>query len=238
VLIDHKALESWAKEVLDPPSGPVGRRSRWHQIFSKFDLHVGYVPGKDNTIADILSRWAYPASQALRDVSMHGTAQDDDEMEGMIEQEKLEERGCMRVQGVVEPEQHKVLVVSTPGGTRNTSEDKGKFPERPGIGRGKPAGSVETQVQSPSRSPKGKSKARVRFNVARDGEEEPNSEHMPNTELVEPLPTPTSSGSAESTVGLASQTPSPQSPQQTLLMGSSVWQQDWDKAYREFTGGV
>ena len=30
VLTDHQALESWAKEVLDTPSGPLGRRSRWH----------------------------------------------------------------------------------------------------------------------------------------------------------------------------------------------------------------
>ena len=28
VLIDHKALEHWAHEVLDYPSGPVGRRAR------------------------------------------------------------------------------------------------------------------------------------------------------------------------------------------------------------------
>ncbi len=33
VLTDHKSLESWAREVLDTPSGPLGRRSRWHQIF-------------------------------------------------------------------------------------------------------------------------------------------------------------------------------------------------------------
>ena len=46
VLTDHQALEHWAKEVLDAPSGPVGRRSRWHQFFSRFDLSVGYVPGK------------------------------------------------------------------------------------------------------------------------------------------------------------------------------------------------
>ena len=61
VLTDHKALESWAREVLDTPSGPLGRRSRWHQLLSKYDLTVGYIPGKNNTIADILSRWAYPA---------------------------------------------------------------------------------------------------------------------------------------------------------------------------------
>ena len=56
VLTDHQAIEAWAKEVLDAPSGPVGRRSRWHQIFSKFDLSVGYIPGKNNQIADVLSR--------------------------------------------------------------------------------------------------------------------------------------------------------------------------------------
>ena len=30
VLKDHKALQSWAKEVLDPPSGAIDRRLRWH----------------------------------------------------------------------------------------------------------------------------------------------------------------------------------------------------------------
>ena len=66
VLTDHRSLEFWAKEVLDTPSGPLGRRSRWHQILSKFDLSVGYVPGKDNTVADVLSRWAYPRPKATR----------------------------------------------------------------------------------------------------------------------------------------------------------------------------
>ena len=36
VLTDHQAIESWAKEVLDTPSGPIGRRARWHQIFISF----------------------------------------------------------------------------------------------------------------------------------------------------------------------------------------------------------
>ena len=80
VLTDHKSLESWAREVLDTPSGPLGRRSRWHQIFSKFDLSVGYIPGRDNLIPDILSRWAYPASEAYRNISIHGCAEDDEEM--------------------------------------------------------------------------------------------------------------------------------------------------------------
>ena len=32
-ITDHKALESWCNEVLDTPSGPLGRRGRWHEIF-------------------------------------------------------------------------------------------------------------------------------------------------------------------------------------------------------------
>jgi len=95
ILTDHKALESWAKEVLDTPSGPVGRRSRWHQIFSRYDLSVGYIPGKENNICDVLSRWAYPASQALRDVTKHGTLDDDNEMHEIIKQERLEEQNCL-----------------------------------------------------------------------------------------------------------------------------------------------
>ena len=94
VLTDHKALEHWAHEVLDTPSGPLGRRSRWHQILSKYDITVGYVPGKENTVADIVSRWAYPASQALRDISLHGSEKDDDEMKRIIEDEKSAERAC------------------------------------------------------------------------------------------------------------------------------------------------
>ena len=65
ILTDHKSLESWATETLDTLSGPAGRRSRWHELFSKFDLTVAYIPGKDNVVADALSRWAYPASKAF-----------------------------------------------------------------------------------------------------------------------------------------------------------------------------
>ena len=72
VLTDHQAFEAWAKEVLDAPSGTVDRRSRWHQFFSTLDVSVGNIPRKKNQIADVRSRWAYPASQALRDISKHG----------------------------------------------------------------------------------------------------------------------------------------------------------------------
>ena len=46
VLTDHKALESWAKEVLDTPSGPVGRRARWHQICQNMTSRLGIYPGR------------------------------------------------------------------------------------------------------------------------------------------------------------------------------------------------
>jgi hypothetical protein len=48
-------------------------------------LSVGYIPGKDNHIADVLSRWAYPASVAYRDVSKHGTLEDELEMKEFIQ---------------------------------------------------------------------------------------------------------------------------------------------------------
>ena len=127
VLTDHKAIESWAKEVLDTPSGPVGRRARWHQIFSKYDLSVGYIPGKDNTIADILSRWAYPASQAFRDVSKHGSALDDAEMKELIAQEKLEEMECMVIK-LREPKGIQGVVTRSGKNTAQPSESATQAP--------------------------------------------------------------------------------------------------------------
>ena len=94
VLTDHKTIQSWTKEILDVPSGPVGRRGRWHEYLSRYDLTVEYIPGKDNVVADCLSRWAYPASVAQRDISMHGNAKDDEEMVDLIRHEKAEERTC------------------------------------------------------------------------------------------------------------------------------------------------
>jgi hypothetical protein len=87
VLTDHKALQEWLHEALGVPSGPLGRRLRWHLEFSKFDLEVGYIPGKENMICDILSRWAYPASKAFRDLSKHGSKQDVEDVRKILAEE-------------------------------------------------------------------------------------------------------------------------------------------------------
>ena len=54
VLTDHKCLESWAKETLDTPRGPGARRARWHELLSRFDLSVVYVPGKGHIVPDAM----------------------------------------------------------------------------------------------------------------------------------------------------------------------------------------
>ena len=94
VCTDHQSLQSWHKEHVDTPSGPASRRARWHETLAKFDLTVVYVPGKDNTVADCLSRWAYPASKGMTDVSAHGDAAETAEAKRIIEMERLmEEEG-------------------------------------------------------------------------------------------------------------------------------------------------
>ena len=68
------------------------QRDRWHETFAKFDLSVVYVPGKDNTVADYLSRWAYPAGKAWMDISSHGDAEETEEAKRIIEMEKAMEQ--------------------------------------------------------------------------------------------------------------------------------------------------
>ena len=92
VCTDHQSLQSWHKEHVDTPSGPAARRARWNETFAKFDLSVVYVPGKDNTVADCLSRWAYPAGKAWMDISRHGDAEETEEAKRIIEMKKAMEQ--------------------------------------------------------------------------------------------------------------------------------------------------
>ena len=94
VCTDHQYLQSWHKEHVNTPSGPAARRARWHETFPKFDLSVLYLPGKDNTVADCLSRWAYPAGKAWMDISSHRDAEETEEAKRIIEMEKaIEQEG-------------------------------------------------------------------------------------------------------------------------------------------------
>ena len=76
VLTEHRSLEVWATEHIDTVSGQAGRQARWHEFLSLFDLHVSYLPGKENTVADALSRWAYPAPEGLQSSNLHGIKHD------------------------------------------------------------------------------------------------------------------------------------------------------------------
>ena len=92
VCTDHQSLQSWHKKHVDTPSGPAARRVRWHETFAKFYLSVVYLPGKVNTVADCLSRWAYPAGKAWIDISSHGDAEETEEAKRIIEMEKAMEQ--------------------------------------------------------------------------------------------------------------------------------------------------
>ena len=149
ILTDHKAIEQWATEVLDTPSGPAGRRGRWHEMLSKFNLEVAYVPGKDNVVADALSRWAYPASQAFADVSIHGSAEDDAQMEALISEEKALMTTCrvIHVQDWVDV-MHATMCVRI-GAVRASLEELEKIKSRVVTTRGKERALQEAALAHP-----------------------------------------------------------------------------------------
>jgi hypothetical protein len=104
---DHRSIEDWVTEHVDTPSGPRGRRARWHETLSQFNLEIQYMPGKDNIVADAMSRYAYPASSAREDVSFHGSATAREEMKKIIEKEIREGRMVALLQmGKMEPEKN------------------------------------------------------------------------------------------------------------------------------------
>ena len=72
------------------------------ETLAKFDWSVVYVPGKDNTVADCLSCWAYPARKAWMDISMRGDTAETAEAKRIIEAKRLLEEGeakCFVVMG-------------------------------------------------------------------------------------------------------------------------------------------
>ena len=87
----HQSLQWCHKEHVDTPSGPASRRARWHETLAKFYVTVVYVPRKDNTVADCLSRWAYPARKGMTEVSAHGDDAEIVEAEKIIDMERMTE---------------------------------------------------------------------------------------------------------------------------------------------------
>ena len=65
------------------------------KLFSRFALDVLYVPGKHNEVADAMSRWAYPASQAWSDVSRHGSLQNKLDNQVILAQDGADDSRCM-----------------------------------------------------------------------------------------------------------------------------------------------
>ena len=129
---DHQSLQSWQKGQVDTPSGPASRRARWHETLAKSDLTLVYVPGKNNTVADCLSRWAYPADEGTTDVSAHGdeaeTAQAKKiiDMERMMEEEDLK---CLVVMAVDAPLGKRVSRAVGVLAREAAESDKHVFPE-------------------------------------------------------------------------------------------------------------
>ena len=88
VVTDHKSLESWVVEYVETPSGPTGRRARWHEVLSQFNLTIEYQPGHTNVPADCMSRYAYPASCERQDVCLHGSSKDSTTIKSYLSLEK------------------------------------------------------------------------------------------------------------------------------------------------------
>ena len=77
VLTDHESLQHWYTEDLNKAMSSVGRRCRWHDFLSQFNLVVVYTPGYTQKVADPLSRapWYYPGNPDEGDATFHGSAE-------------------------------------------------------------------------------------------------------------------------------------------------------------------
>ena len=89
VYTDHQSLQLWHNEHVETPSGPASGRAKWHETLAEFDLTVVYLPGKDHTVADCFSRWPYPASKGMIDVSTHCYEAETAEAKKIIDIERL-----------------------------------------------------------------------------------------------------------------------------------------------------
>ena len=96
VCTDHQSLQLWHKEHVDTLLGPASQRARWHETLATFDLTVAYVPGVNNTVADCLSRWVYPASKGMTEVSAHGDEAENAEARKIIDMKHMMEEEGVR----------------------------------------------------------------------------------------------------------------------------------------------
>ena len=132
VCTDHQSLQSWHREHLDSPSGPASHRARWHETLAKFYLGAVYVVGKDNTVAECLSRFAHSVSKGVTDVPAHGNEAETAEakkitdMEGMMEQEGVKCFVVMAAEAPLGRRVSRAVGVLAPEGAQS---DKHLFPE-------------------------------------------------------------------------------------------------------------
>ena len=132
VCTDHQSLQPWHKEHMDTPSGPACRRARWQETLAKFDLTVIYVSGKDITVAECLSRWAYPVGTGMVDFSAHGDEAETAEAEKIIDMERMmEEEGikCFVVIAAEAPLRRTVSRVVRVLAPEGAEFDKHQIPE-------------------------------------------------------------------------------------------------------------
>ena len=91
-----------------------------------------YVPGKDDTVADCLSRWAYPASKGMTDVSANGNEAETAEAKKIIDMGRMmEEEGvkCFVVMAAKAPLGRRVSRAVRVIAPEGAESDKHLFPE-------------------------------------------------------------------------------------------------------------
>ena len=151
-MTDHRSLQKWSHENLDTPSGPRGRKARWHETLSQFRLEVKYIPGRENIIADAMSRFAYPASSAREYVSFHGSLKAKEEILAMAkrEEEEDEEERSRRRKSVASD-----IIPEETGGEAFPSSISDRELPTPRTSEGREEGSKEGVSNRPESRPRG-----------------------------------------------------------------------------------